>query len=200
MSSLRLYVGVATVPGRESTTLPRAISSLLSQTRLPERIFVAMPAGGYTLRGELRGRAIAPTADVLRHPLVEIRRCARDDGPGTKLLCTLPRALELAVAADALDSSIIVLADDDRIYRDWALGEIARAAWASRRPHTTSADRASARAFSFYSWDVWLPHARGICYGPCECGKCNATKRRRRSCCFGRQYLSGATPGRRPQR
>ena len=99
---MRLYVSLATVPGREQS-LPVAVRSLVEQQRPPDRLLVVVPTA-FTLRASLRNGTLAPAGErdgaargalaahaLAAHPLVETRACARDDGPGTKLLCALPR-------------------------------------------------------------------------------------------------------------
>jgi hypothetical protein len=90
---LRLFVSIASIPQRIHL-VDKTVRSLAQQTWPPERILLVLP---HTYR-----RWPSLSANVSRvhaHPLLETIRCERDDGPGTKVLCALPRVLEL------LDSS-----------------------------------------------------------------------------------------------
>ena len=84
------------------------------------------------------------------HPLLEVRTCEADDGPGTKLLCALSRFLELCSSAPA--TSALVLADDDREYKPTALTLLASAL-----------QRAPLFAYSFMRYT--LPDSGGLNVG-----------------------------------
>ena len=177
----RLYVALATVPGREFS-LQHAVASLLEQQRPPDRLLVVAPPS-FTVRKQ--GNTANPLtghvnlSSLRTAPGLETHVCERDDGPGTKLLCALPRVL--ALARGALDHSWIVVGDDDRVYNNWALARL------QQHICKTSTSSAGPRAFSFYTKGAWFPHARGDCFGPCVC-----TTRPpdcRKHCCFSRMYL-----------
>ena len=172
---LRLYVSMSTVPGRERVVRV-AVDSWLQQRRPPDRLLVVAPRN-YSNR--FAGSSVNISAILPRHPLIEARYCATDSGPGTKLLCALPRALALC---GAIPSCWLVLADDDRTYKDWALQELEAAMLAAAEPI----------GLSFYLDRVWLPHAHSECYGPCVCStlpRTTASACHGRKCCFGRQFL-----------
>ena len=195
-TATRLYVSLATIPGRERA-LPLVVGSLLRQSRPPDRLFVVAPEL-FTNREVLAAARHVNMTALLLHlpsdPRLEFITCPRDDGPSTKLLCALPRALAHldAVSHGGEDTSEgarasfwLVLADDDRIYREWALATLESAILS--RGATSDATHA---AFSFYTKEVWLPRARGPCYGPCECGPEHRPSgcRGAHSCCT-RQWL-----------
>ena len=176
--SNRFYVSIATVPGREAL-LPLVVHSFLKQRRVPDRVLVLVPRA-FTMRESTSSNALRGTVDLTRlpkHPRVEAVSCERDDGPGTKLLCALPRVLELERGPGATNSGVpwLVLADDDRIYRPWLLEQLELA--------ILDGSGSNRAAYSFKTQDVWFVRPRqGRCFAPCKCpdgpGRCT-----------GRQYL-----------
>ena len=127
-----LYVSIASIPQRVHL-ISRTVASLARQTHPPERVFAVLP---YAF---LRWPGLSPNVSLIPdHPLLEVLRCARDDGPGTKILCALPRIAELSrsrllnerdrgrrVADEAAGPAAVVLADDDREYKASALSLLA---------------------------------------------------------------------------
>ncbi len=121
---LLLIVGLAVVPPRQPL-LAGTIGALLSQDRPPDHILIAAPSS-YTRFEQPLGyqRWLRTTARSLSRSdtTVEVVRCLRDDGPGTKLLCTQRRAR--AIAAGRPEPAYLVLVDDDQLYAVWALRSI----------------------------------------------------------------------------
>ena len=103
MAEAPIYVGLTTLPSRFGR-IRDTIESLLSQTVVPDKIFLSIPdrsireGCGYVmpdwLTGELSQR-------------VEVVRCPEDYGPGTKLLGCLPRITRPAC---------LIIVDDDLKY------------------------------------------------------------------------------------
>lgn len=108
-----LFVGLTTLPSRIGKLRP-TVDSLLSQTLLPDRIFVCVPprsireGSDYALPGWLA----SPPARV------QVVRCPHDYGPATKLLGCLPH-----VPADAC----LIVVDDDMRYRPFLVERLYRA-------------------------------------------------------------------------
>lgn len=98
-----IVVSLTTVPSRIERILP-ALNSLLDQTVIPDRIFLALPSlskreqTGYVVPEELHG-----------HPRVTVLPSSRDWGPATKFI---PALLQLADTPDAA----ILAVDDDNVY------------------------------------------------------------------------------------
>lgn len=98
-----IVVSLTTVPSRIARILP-ALNSLLDQTVIPDRIFVALPPRstreqtGYVVPEELHG-----------HPRVTVLPSSRDWGPATKVIPALLRM------ADTPDAAILAV-DDDNVY------------------------------------------------------------------------------------
>ena len=139
-----LLVSIATVPGiRESRMVGEAVQSLLRGSHVPERIVIVAPrfftrfsnrVNFTRLRGQFLGNL----------QRVEMRYCAQDYGPGTKLLCALPVLRRLATAPNIWS---LVVADDDKYYKPWALEGLV----------ATIAQAPSTRfAFSYLVNDLWL--------------------------------------------
>jgi len=125
-----LVAAISVTPARRVDVLHTARSLLLG-SRPPDHLLLGAPSAfdrfpNATLdldavREQIfacRTKISCPHASALA--VVETLRCATDDGPGTKLLCMLPRALQLAARA-ASRLSFVVLADDDRTYKAHAL-------------------------------------------------------------------------------
>lgn len=98
-----IVVSLTTIPSRIPQIFP-TLNSLLDQTVLPDRIYLALPARsareqtGYVVPGELHG-----------HPLVTLLPSDRDWGPATKVIPTLLQH------ADVPDAAILAV-DDDNVY------------------------------------------------------------------------------------
>ena len=101
-----IYISLSTIPDRLKN-LNKSVESLLNQTRKPDKIFINIP---------LKYRRFSETVENERIPefnsdLVEITRC-EDCGPGTKLLGSLNKLQK---------NSLLILADDDHIYKDYMI-------------------------------------------------------------------------------
>lgn len=192
-----LYVSIATVPGRERD-LAITVETLLHQSRLPDKVLIVFPRA-FTWRAvgtsnALRG--VVNTSALPRHDHVELVHCPRDDGPGTKLLCAEHhlRQAERNARRDGQQHPLptrtssaprwLVLADDDRAYKPWALMEVERAILASA-DHTHD-------SYSFHTQPLWFPHVRSLdrkrgdqCWAPCECSPSELKAHR----CTARQYV-----------
>ena len=143
-SRVSLFVAMTTIPPRAGRSLQRAVDSLFTQKRRPDRVIVS--ASSYYKRfpnQHVNLSALAP-----RDGLERFNAC-EDAGPGTKLLCALPRLRELATASGGRDAFAVLL-DDDLRYRSWALQWLARA---------IDDDPTSAR--HAYSYDVYTITAEG---------------------------------------
>lgn len=110
----RILVSLTTIPARMKG-LDRCMDSLAAQTCPPERIFVCIP---------MRYRRFEMTGplplDLSRFgDRVEIVRCAEDYGPGTKLLGSLDHL-------PTGEGALLVLVDDDMVYRPHMLESFAR--------------------------------------------------------------------------
>lgn len=109
----RLFVSLTTIPPRMAG-IGRCIASLLAQETPPEKVFVCVPE---------RYRRFE-TPDPLPFDLalfgerVELVRCPRDEGPGTKILGALD---QIPDDPDCL----LVLVDDDMEYRPHMLTVLA---------------------------------------------------------------------------
>ena len=108
-------VSVGTVPGvRAKGMVLRSLESLLNMARAPDctllvapRSFMRFPNETVNLE-QIRGRL---SEKAQKNPTLRMRYCARDYGPGSKLLCALPVLRRLA--KPAMERWMIVLADDD---------------------------------------------------------------------------------------
>lgn len=103
MAEPPVYVGLTTLPSRIGRCRD-TLESLLSQTIVPDRIFVSIPdrsmreGCGYDVPEWM-------TRDL--SPRVEVVRCSQDYGPGTKVLGCLPRISR---------SGCLIVVDDDLKY------------------------------------------------------------------------------------
>lgn len=103
MGAAPLYVGLTTLPSRIGR-IRDTIESLLSQSLIPDRIFVSIPERsvregcGYDLPKWLTSKL---------SPRIEVVPCSHDYGPGTKVLGCLPRITE---------PGCLVVVDDDLRY------------------------------------------------------------------------------------
>ena len=161
-ASLRLFVSIASVPPRLHF-VDRTVSSLMKQTRPPERVLLVLPIHFARWPG-----ATVNLSLVAPHPALEVVRCEDDWGPGTKLLCALPRVMDLLGmrpasktlggaryrAAVALSGAYLVLADDDREYRSRSLALLEAAIM--RATQATPPSAAPSPPSS------WLPSARSL--------------------------------------
>ena len=119
---------MASIPQRLHL-VDKTVQSFARQSLPPELILLVLPHK-YT-----RWPLIEPNLTLVHsHPLLEIRRCPMDDGPGTKSLCALPRLAELLRSSgdggethSGPSNAILVLADDDREYKPGALALMADA-------------------------------------------------------------------------
>ena len=101
-----IYVSLSTIPARLKN-INKTIESLLNQTRKPDKIFVNVP---------IKYRRFSETVESEQIPkfnnsIVEVTRC-EDCGPGTKLLGSLNKLEK---------NSLLILADDDHIYKDYMI-------------------------------------------------------------------------------
>ena len=159
-----LVAAISVTPARRVDVLHTARSLLLG-SRPPDHLLLGAPSAfdrfpNATLdldavREQIfacrRTKISCPPASA--RAAVETLRCATDDGPGTKLLCTLPRALQLAARA-ASRISFVVLADDDRIYKPHALQVIETLLLAA------AARGARPAGYSFYTFPCNLQYSK----------------------------------------
>ena len=101
-----IYVSLSTIPERLKN-LNKSVESLLNQTLKPNKIFINIP---------LKYRRFSETIEKGQIPefnsdFVKITRC-EDCGPGTKLLGSLNKLEK---------NSLLILADDDHIYKDYMI-------------------------------------------------------------------------------
>jgi len=101
-----IYVSISTIPQRLKN-LNESIESLLNQTRKPDKIFINIPYKYKRFNKTIDDNQI-PKFD---NSIVEITRC-EDCGPGTKLLGSLNKLKK---------NSLLILADDDHIYKDYMI-------------------------------------------------------------------------------
>jgi hypothetical protein len=101
-----IYVSISTIPQRLKN-LDESIESLLNQTRKPDKIFINIPYKYKRFNKTIDDNQI-PKFD---NSIVEITRC-EDCGPGTKLLGSLNKLKK---------NSLLILADDDHIYKDYMI-------------------------------------------------------------------------------
>jgi hypothetical protein len=103
MLQVPIYVGLTTLPSRIGK-IRNTLDSLLEQTVVPDKIFLSIPdrslreGCSYVLPEWLANKAL---------PRVEVLRCERDYGPGTKLLGCLPQITRPAC---------LIVVDDDLKY------------------------------------------------------------------------------------
>lgn len=108
MRDAPLYVGLTTLPSRIGR-IRDTIESLLSQTLVPDRIFISIPARSVR---ENRGYVLPEWLKGGLSPRVEVVHCSEDYGPGTKVLGCLPRISQpgcLIVVDDDLKYSPVVM-------------------------------------------------------------------------------------------
>lgn len=111
MSSVRLVYCLTTIPSRLGN-LPRVLDSALAQTRLPDQIYLTIPAR--TRKGDPYPD-LAPLYDFLkthiRGFLVTILRPAVDHGPIMKMLAVL--------GVETNPDTALLIGDDDRMLAPW---------------------------------------------------------------------------------
>jgi len=133
----QLFVAITTIPPRSGSRLSHAIDSLFKQRRRPDKVIVSA-AKQYS---RFPSQTVDFTSLADREGLEKLSTC-EDLGPGTKLLCALPRLRQLAHGSSG--AAFAVLLDDDLAYRKWALESLAAA---------LEDDTASVR--HAYSFDVY---------------------------------------------
>ena len=170
-----LVAAISVTPARRVDVL-HTTRSLLLGSRPPDHLLLGAPSAfdrfpNATLNLDaVREQIFACRTKIFCPPAsardaVETLRCATDDGPGTKLLCTLPRALQLA-ARDASRLSFVVLADDDRTYKPHALQVIETLLLAA------AAGGARAAGYSFFTFPCNLHYSKKApSPGSARCGQ-----------------------------
>ena len=123
-----IYVSISTIPQRLNN-INESIQSLLKQAKEADKIFVNIPFK-YKRFSEQIEESQIPKFDS---SCVEVTRC-EDFGPGTKLLGSLPKVKK---------NSLLILADDDLIYKDYMIEKFEY--FYSKAPNN---------AYSFYVYPV----------------------------------------------
>ncbi len=119
-----VYIYLTTIPQRVKN-LNKSVESLLKQTLKPDKIFVNIPTKFKRFKETIEESQIPN----FNNRIVEITRC-EDYGPGTKLLGSLNKLKE---------DSLVILADDDHIYKDYMIEQFHH--YYLKAPHN---------AYSFY--------------------------------------------------
>ncbi len=101
-----IYISLTTIPERFKN-LNKTISSLLSQKKRADKIFINIPKE-YTRFKEIIANEQIPK---FNSDIVEIIRC-EDYGPGTKILGSLKKLKK---------DSLVILVDDDNVYKDYMI-------------------------------------------------------------------------------
>jgi len=101
----RVIVSLSTVPDRINNLRP-TIRSLLTQTRPPDEIVLAIPE--FSVREQ---RPYIVPDYLLRLPRVRVLRCREDWGPATKFIGAIQDEL-----AAGRENTLIMVVDDDRLY------------------------------------------------------------------------------------
>tara|TARA_B100000965_G_scaffold405387_1_gene439293 strand:- start:174 stop:893 length:720 start_codon:yes stop_codon:yes gene_type:complete len=101
-----IYISLTTIPERFKN-LNKTISSLLSQKKKADKIFINIPKE-YTRFKEIIANEQIPK---FNSDIVEIIRC-EDYGPGTKILGSLKKLKK---------DSLVILVDDDNVYKDYMI-------------------------------------------------------------------------------
>ena len=101
-----IYVSLTTIPSRIKN-LNKSVESLLGQICKPDKIFINIPTKYKRFKEVIENDHIPAFKDST----VEITRC-EDFGPGTKLLGSLRKFKP---------DSLIILADDDHVYKDYMI-------------------------------------------------------------------------------
>ena len=119
-----IYVSISTIPQRLKN-LNETVESLLNQTLKPNKIFINIPYKYERFSETIEDNQIPK----FNSNIVEVTRC-EDCGPGTKLLGSLNKFKK---------NSLLILADDDHVYRDYMIEKF-----------FYFYSRASNNAYSFY--------------------------------------------------
>ena len=101
-----IYVSISTIPQRLKN-LNDTVESLLKQTQKPNKIFINIPYKYERFSETIEDNQIPK----FNSNIVEVTRC-EDCGPGTKLLGSLNKFKK---------NSLLILADDDHVYRDYMI-------------------------------------------------------------------------------
>ena len=101
-----IYVSLSTIPERLKN-INKAVDSLLNQTQKPDKIFINIPLKYKRFSETILSEQIPKFSSNI----VEVTRC-EDCGPGTKLLGSLNKLEK---------NSLLILADDDHIYKDYMI-------------------------------------------------------------------------------
>ena len=101
-----IYVSISTIPQRLKN-LNETVESLLKQTLKPNKIFINIPYKYERFSEIIKDNQIPK----FNSDAVEVTRC-EDCGPGTKLLGSLNKVKK---------NSLLILADDDHVYRDYMI-------------------------------------------------------------------------------
>ncbi len=101
-----IYVSISVIPQRIKN-LNETVESLLAQTKKPDKIFINIPYKYLRFEEIIKDQQIPK----FNSSIVEVTRCD-DFGPGTKLLGSLDKVNK---------NSLLILADDDHIYRDYMI-------------------------------------------------------------------------------
>jgi len=123
-----IYISISTIPQRIKN-LNETIRSLLNQTRKPDKIFINIPNKYQRFKETIKDNQI-PKFDS---SIVEVTRC-EDCGPGTKLLGSLDKLKK---------NSLLILADDDHLYKDYMVEKFFH--FYSKSPNN---------AYSFYVYPI----------------------------------------------
>ena len=105
LDNRRVIVSLSTVPDRINNLRP-TIRSLLKQTRPPDEIVLAIPE--FSVRER---RPYVVPKYLSRLPRVRVLHCPEDWGPATKFIGVIQDEL-----AAARENTLIMVADDDRLY------------------------------------------------------------------------------------
>jgi hypothetical protein len=103
---MKIYVSLTTIPARIKN-INGCINSLLNQTRKPDQIFINVPTKYKRFVETINDEDLA----LITAPNVKIVRCI-DYGPGTKLLGSY-KLLD--------NDSMLVIVDDDMIYKNYMI-------------------------------------------------------------------------------
>ena len=101
-----IYISISTIPQRLKN-LNETVDSLLKQTQKPNKIFINIPYKYERFSETIEDNQIPK----FNSDAVEVTRC-EDCGPGTKLLGSLNKVKK---------NSLLILADDDHVYRDYMI-------------------------------------------------------------------------------
>ena len=123
-----IYISISTIPQRIKN-LNETIRSLLNQTLKPDKIFINIPNKYQRFEETIKDNQI-PKFDS---SIVEVTRC-EDCGPGTKLLGSLDKLKK---------NSLLILADDDHLYKDYMVEKFFH--FYSKSPNN---------AYSFYVYPI----------------------------------------------